>query len=208
MNVIFAFCGVAILGWVSPDSGQPVAPLPERSLRDNLPAQPTSQPVSPQRTYPQAVAARPPQVANEGFVRQPRMPVPPTDPRTYSYGNLPLPPTMNDSGMLPSGGMAPLGPRVNSGATAENGGHRPSNQKAFEHYRAEPAVSPYTLLNSNTDNGTINPYMAYVRPAQEQQQANQDFDRAASNSDGGANQPAPGYMRAFQNYGAYYPTGR
>ena len=139
---------------------------------------------------------------NEGAMRPQRMPLAPTDPRNYSYGDLPLPPTMNDSGMLPSGGMAGLGPRRDLSGAAENGNHR-SSQKVFDHYRPGPTTSPYQLLDSTTNNGTVNPYIAYVRPAEERQQSSQELDRAMSNSD---DQPAPVYPRAFQNYGSYYPN--
>ena len=76
-------------------------------------------------------------------------------------------------------------------------------QKVFENYRAAPTQSPYALLNASTDNGTINPYMAYVRPQQEQQ-ANQS-ERGANDSGNMSDQPAPSYPPVFQNYGSYYP---
>jgi hypothetical protein len=145
---------------------------------------------------------------NEEVMRPPRMPIPPTDPRAFSRTDLPLPPTMNDSGMLPSAARAGIGPRLNPALLAENGVRRSLPQKAFENFRPSPSVSPYALLNSNTDNGTINPYMAYVRPAEEQQQASQELERAPGKSGNGANQPAPNYPPAFQNYGSYYPTAR
>jgi len=98
-----------------------------------------------------------------------------------------------------------MGPRlVNPTGLADNGSRR-LPQKAFENYRPSPTVSPYTLLNATTDNGTVNPYMAYVRPAEEQQQFSQELGRAASNA---ANQPAPVYPPVFQNYGSYYPPVR
>jgi hypothetical protein len=139
---------------------------------------------------------------NEQAMRPSRMPIAPTDPRAFSRTDLPQPPTVNDSGMQSAMATGGAGPRVNSALFAENSSHRATNQKAFEGYRSTPATSPYTLLNANTDNGTINPYTAYVRPAQEQQQAGHDMDRA----DGAADQPAPLYPPAFQNYGSYFPT--
>ena len=57
------------------------------------------------------------------------------------------------------------------------------------------------LLNGSTNNGTVNPYAAYVRPAQDQQRAVQELDQAENAAD----QPGPIYPRAFQNYGSYYP---
>ncbi len=125
----------------------------------------------------------------------------PTDPRTYSIGDLPLPHTMNDSGMLPGSSVAGGGLRRDLIAPAESANRR-SSQKAFGNYRPGPTTSPYQLLDSTTDNGTVSPYMAYVRPAEQQQQALQQFDRAMGNGD---DQPAPNYPRVFQNYGSYYP---
>ena len=49
-----------------------------------------------------------------------------------------------------------------------------SSQKPFERWQAPSPISPYQYLYGQpTDNGTINPYMAYVRPIQQQQQTNQ-----------------------------------
>jgi hypothetical protein len=105
---------------------------------------------------------------------------------------------MNDSGMLRSVGPAGMGPRQD---TADSGVRRATGQKAFDHYKPAPAASPYTLLNGATNNGMVNPYIAYVRPAQEQQRALQELDQAENSAD----QPGPVYPRAFQNYGSYYP---
>ena len=142
---------------------------------------------------------------NEEVAHLSRMPLPPTDPRGYSRTELPLPPTMNDSGMLPNTGRFGLGPHLNPAGLAENSSRHALPQKAFENYRQSPSVSPYALLNASTDNGTISPYMSYVRPAEEQQQASQEMDRATNNA---ANQPAPTYPPVFQNYGSYYPAAR
>ncbi|MGO9115954.1 MAG: hypothetical protein ACLP9L_42660 [Thermoguttaceae bacterium] len=199
MNAMFAFCGIVIAGWVSPEFGEPIAPFPEStSVQPSRP-----EPPRPLASYPQLTGTRPARAVNQGAMRPQRMPVAPTDPRTYSSSDLPLPPTMNDSGMLPSGGMDGLGPRRDLAGPAENGNRRLPNQKPFDHYRPGPTTSPYQLLDSTTNNGTVNPYMAYVRPAEQQQQANQELDRAMNNSD---DQPAPVYPRAFQNYGSYYPV--
>ena len=91
-----------------------------------------------------------------------------------------------------------MGPQQDA---ADNGGRRATGQKAFDHYRAAPGTSPYMLLNGSTNNGTVNPYAAYVRPAQDQQRAAQELDQAENAAD----QPGPVYPRAFQNYGSYYP---
>ncbi len=87
-------------------------------------------------------AARP---ANEGVMRSRRMPVAPTDPNAFFRDDLPLPPTMNHSGALPSSGMAGAGQRLTAAAVAENS-HRLSNQKPFDHYAVAPTTSPYALL--------------------------------------------------------------
>ena len=144
---------------------EPIAPMPENSPPRILPA---AEKLPQRQSHPQLADARPARAANEEFVRPMRMPVAPTDPRVFSRSDLPLPPTMSDSGMLPS----TVRPRLNTAVSGDNGGRRLPPQKVFENYRAAPTQSPYALLNASTDNGTINPYMAYVRPQQEQQ-ANQ-----------------------------------
>jgi len=186
---------MVLTGWVSPELGDPIAPIPE-----NIPLL---------QVQPQPTRVHPARTMNEEAMRPSNMPLPPTDPRAYSRTELPLPPTMNGSGMLPTTGRIGLGPRlVNPAGLADNGGRRLPPQKPFETYRPSPSVSPYALLNANTDNGTVNPYMSYVRPAEEQQQVSQELDRAASNTGIPANQPAPYYPPVFQNYGSYYPAVR
>ena len=135
------------------------------------------------------------------------MPLPPTDPRAFSYGDLPLPPTMNDAGTLPNAGMG-AEPRADSAGLAENSGRRLPGQKAFDHYNSAPATSPYLLLNNNTGNGTISTYTAYVRPAEDQQRANQEFDRAATNAEGVVEGTGPSYPPMFLNYHSYYPNAQ
>lgn len=196
MNVIFASCAIAVAGWVSPQFQEPIAPTPEKS-----PAKASS----PQASNSQTTGTRPVQANSGGGARPLSMPLPPTDPRAFCRDDLPLPPTMNDAGTLPSRGMAGTGPRRDASGQAENGGRRSQSQKAFSSYNVTPAVSPYMLLSSPTANGTISPYMAYVRPIQEQQRASQELDRAASNAGGGGDQPAP-YPPVFQNYGTYFPN--
>ena len=143
---------------------------------------------------------------NEGVMRSQRMPMAPTDPNAFFRAELPLPPTMNYSGRSPSSGLAGAGQRLNAAGLAENS-RRLSNQKPFEHYASPPTTSPYALLGASTNNGTVDPYTAYVRPAQEQQQqANQEFDRSTSNAQNAPDQPAPVYPAVFLNNGAYYPS--
>ena len=115
MNAVFAFCGLVVAGWITPESAEPISPMPEKS-----PAKPAWQ----QKTNPQSTAPRPARATNEGTMRGQKMPVPPTDPRTYANSDLPLPPTMNDSGMLRSVGPAGMGPRqdtVDNGVRSCNG---------------------------------------------------------------------------------------
>jgi hypothetical protein len=133
------------------------------------------------------------------------MPVPPTDPRAFARSDLPLPPTMNDSGMLPSTGRIGPAPRFDPVAQAENGGRRSSGQKVFDNYKASPTMSPFLMLDSPTSNGTVNAYTAYVRPAEDQQRANQEFDAEPGNLQNSASPPPPSYPPVFQNYSGYYP---
>ena len=202
MNVIFAFCAIGIAGWVTPEAGEPNLYPRLSPLRDNSPVQQSL----PQRPYPQSTGARPARPTNKGAMRQQRMPIPPTDPRAFFRSDLPLPPTMNDSDTMPGAGTAETGPRRESAGLTDNGGRRFANQKAFGTYRSPPATSPYLLLNGNTNNGTISPYTAYVRPAEEQQQASQELGGPTSILQNGGNPPAPTYPPAFQNYGSYYPN--
>ena len=171
MNATFAFCAIVITGWVSPGIEEPIAPSPETS-----PAQPSSR----QPSYALSTGARPTRAVNEGAMSPPRMPVPPTDPRAFFRGDLPVPPTMNYSSTFPSAGMAGAAPRHAAGGQADNSGRRLPSQKPFDNYKPAPAESPYLLLNCPTDNGTISPYMTYVRPAQEQQRANLEFGGGTS----------------------------
>jgi hypothetical protein len=134
------------------------------------------------------------------------MPLAPTDPRALYRNDLPLPPTMNDADTLPSAKSAGLGVRRDTAGLADNGSHRFSNPKAFDNYRPAPATSPYLLLNSSTDNGTISTYTAYVRPAQDQQRASQELDAGSGILQNGGNPPPPTYPPVFQNYGSYYPN--
>ena len=188
MNPVFAFCAIGIVGWVSPEFAQPISPS-----RENRPVQ---------ASYYQSVAPRPAWTTNEGAMRQSRMPAPPTDPGTLSRSDLPLPPTMNDAGVMPNAGMAGSRPRHDPAGPSENGTGRSPGQRPFDHYKPSPATSPYLLLNSTTNNGTISTYNAYVRPAKEH---NQERDGAANNLEDGSDQPGPVYPRFFQNYGSYYP---
>ena len=176
------------------------ATKPGPRISENSPSQPSrphdfTEPASPipeilprEQSQPQPIHARPAPAMNEEVAHLSRMPLPPTDPRGLSRTELPLPPTMNDSGMLPNTGRFGLGLHLNPPGQAENSSRHALPQKAFENYRQSPSVSPYALLNASTDNGTISPYMSYVRPAEEQQQASQEMDRATNNA---ANQPAP-----------------
>ena len=129
MNTALTFCAIFITGWVSPEFMEPIAPMPENSPPRILPA---AEKLPQRQSHPQLADARPARAANEEFVRPMRMPVAPTDPRVFSRSDLPLPPTMSDSGMLPS----TVRPRLNTAVSGDNGGRRLPPQKVFENYRA------------------------------------------------------------------------
>lgn len=227
MNAAFAFCAMVMVGAGSSDFLEPIAPSPENpplqqpnSLLSNPQTPLLSKPQteatgerptravlegmsepSPIATF-QPPARRPAQAYTPGVMRTSRMPLAPTDPNALSREDFPLPPTMNHNSTSPGVGMTGTGQRLNSPGLAESGGYRAASQKPFGHYSSAPASSPYTLLSASTDNGTVNPYVAYVRPAQEQQQANQDIERAAN----GPNQTGPVYPAVFLNTSQYYPN--
>ena len=218
MNALFAFCTIVMAGAVSPGFGDTDSPAmaggvvaelrePIAPARENLPV-----PSFSQQSRQQSTSARPARTTNEGVKCMPAMPVPPTDPRAFARNDLPLPPTMNDSRMSSNTGRIGAGLRGSPAGLAENAGRRLPSQKPFENYRPSPPPSPYLLLDAPSNNGTVNAYTAYVRPAQEQQRASQQqFDDAAGGTENAGYQPAPVFPPAFQNYGSYYPsyaTGR
>ena len=180
----------------------PPAPGDPASGAGPAPATDPAMPESNQAATYQHAGARPVQAMNQGGTRPPRMPMAPTDPGAFHREDLPLPPTMNYGSASPG---SAAGPRQDLAAMPQNSHHLPS-QKAFDHYRPAPATSPYALLGASTNNGTVNTYAAYVRPAQEQQRANQQLERAANNSDSASDQPAPTYPPVFLNSGPYYPN--
>ena len=133
------------------------------------------------------------------------MPVAPTDPGAFSRDDLPLPPTMNYGAAAPRLGRQAPAPRAESAGMVDNG-HRLPPHKAFDSYHPAPAVSPYMMLGAGTNNGTVNTYAAYVRPALDQQRANQEFERTATDLENSSDQPAPTYPPVFLNSGSYYPN--
>jgi hypothetical protein len=196
MSATLAYCAVFMVGLGPAEVGGPVAPLPS-----NPSAQPT---YSQQAQLAPATARQAP--ATPAPTPHLRMPLPPTDPRVLVSGYLPLPPTMTGTGTPATVDLAGPGPRRDQAvASGDNGIRRLVPQKPFEHYAPASATSPYMLMDSPTANGTISPYMAYVRPAQEQMLANRELDRAAGDGQGGSDQPGPSYPRFFLNYGSYYP---
>lgn len=199
MNAIIGICGIAMLGWAGPDFMEPISPVPEK---------PSTQPSYSQHAYHQTSGIRPAQPMNTGSGHRPKMPFAPTDPRTLAGEDFPLPPTMNGDGRSPNPVRAGPELRFRPADLARNGSHHTSNQKPFAQYNSGPTTSPYALLNASTADGTVSTYINYVRPAQDQERANQELDQAAGASE---EQVAPSYPRVFQNYGAYYPgytTGR
>jgi hypothetical protein len=71
--------------------------------------------------------------------------------------------------------------------------------KPFDSYNPPPAISPYMLLNSNTANGTISTYNAYVRPAMAQQAIDNEVPSPAF-------QGTPSYPSVFLSQGQYAPN--
>jgi hypothetical protein len=209
MHVWITYIGIAATGWISPDMSEPISPVRENVAGQHAySSQSNGQAGHLRQPGPQAGGARPPaRPANATFRRPSRMPFAPTDPRALADDNIPLPPTQNETEYLPSAGNG--GPqRYNSPAiVVSNAGNRSGAQKSFDHYNPNPSASPYMMLNASSANGTVNTYTAYVRPAEEQQRANQEEERAMSNLEGVAQPgPIPSYPPAFLNYGTYYPN--
>ena len=117
MHATFAFCGIVLAGWVSPEFARTDHTIAGQFVRA---ATSRPQPPRPRLSYSQPAGTRPARAMNEGAMRRARMPMAPTDPRTYSIGDLPLPPTMNDSGMLPGSSVAGGGLRRDLIAPAES----------------------------------------------------------------------------------------
>ena len=127
------------------------------------------------------------------------MPLSPTDPRLFTDGSLPLPPTMDSAGPTPSVKAVETRPRYVAVGPGENGNRRALNERPFEHHQNAPAVSPYMLLYNSTANGTISTYNAYVRPALAQRTNQQDEETAPGLG-------TPSYPSVFLNQGQYYPV--
>jgi hypothetical protein len=159
MNTTLGFCAIVLAGWVSPELAEP-----ERPLALNLSTQPA---------LPQPTPKQPQWTMNRNAMRPLTMPLPPTDPRAFLRNDLPLPPTANCAGTLPGGENLGPAQRHDPAGPPASAGRSSAGQKPFENVKPTPTTSPYLLLYSSTNNGTISPYAAYVRPAQQQEQLNQ-----------------------------------
>lgn len=95
---------------------------------------------------------------------------------------------------------ATSGTSATTSVTSPGGNIGSPAAKPFDSYTPAPATSPYMLMNSNTDNGTISTYNAYVRPALAQQQAIQNENLNA------AGPVAPSYPPVFLSQGQYVPN--
>ena len=252
MNAAFAVIALVTTGWVTQDATVPVEPTGQNLQPAGVP-KPLVQPAH------RTATSRPARSTSASNWMRPRMPLSPTDPRTYDDGNLPLPPTMGNGSAAPGGAFAdarmrygaaspeaggrggpekPFGhikSRPNAspyflvyrnvdtsmyannansanspnGATAANnttsptypgvGAPPPAIAKPFDYYNPPSGVSPYMLLNSNTANGTVSAYNAYVRPA------------LAAQGDPNSESPvvtqgSPTYPSVFLNQGQYVPN--
>ncbi len=198
MTPALVFCAIFTTGSVSAELVEKVTKSREISP---APA------VRSELSSPRPTAKRSARTMNEGAMRPPLMPYPPTDPRAFVGGDLPQQPMMNVPSTMPTMAKAGLGLRTGAAGMAENAGHAMANQKTFGHHKPASAVSPWQrLYNQNTGNGTVNPYYSTIRPEEEQQRANQEFDRETSRFEGESEQPVNFAPRAFSNYGQYYPN--
>ena len=119
--------------------------------------------------------------------------------RLFSDGNMPLPPTVDSAGPMPSVKPADTRPRYVAIGPGDNGDCRALNERPFEHHQNAPAVSPYMLLYNSTANGTISTYNAYVRPAL----PSGPRRTTAIRRPGWARRAT---RRSFSNHGEYYPV--
>ncbi len=201
MNAAFAFCAMVMVGSGTADFLQPISPSPENARPLPSPPLPSASMPSPPSQHPHLTGARQVHVMNQSIAHPLKMPIAPTDPGAFARNDLPQPPMQNYNATSPGTGWAGMAPRHDTASPTENG-RRSSTQKPFDHYSTTPAVSPYTLLDANTNNGTVNTYSAYVRPLQEQERANHEL----SYEQNANNQPAPTYPPCFLNNGPYYPN--
>jgi hypothetical protein len=128
------------------------------------------------------------------------MPLSPTDPRMLSDNDLPLPPTMDSAGPMPSARAVDTRPKYVAAGPSDNASRHALNERPFEHHQNAPAISPYMLLYNSTANGTISTYNAYVRPALAQRAASQQDEETQ------AGEGTPNYPSVFLNHGSYYPV--
>lgn len=94
-------------------------------------------------------------------------PVPPVAPRASDY-----------SGQLSVTAIASQYGLGNNAAPIMSAG---GGAKPFSDYQRPNGYSPWNLLNQSTNNGTLSPYTAYVRPAMDQQMFNSHISEQINN---------------------------
>ena len=141
MNASFALCAIFFSGLSSQNVEEQPAPSPQTVQNTSLA---TPAPV-PQRP----ASSRPTRTWNQGSRGRPKMPLSPTDPRTYADADMPLPPTMEGGGLVQGGSAAEIRPRFIPGTSGENVGRRSANEKPFDHFGSPQSASPYFLTYGN-----------------------------------------------------------
>jgi hypothetical protein len=197
MNTTFAVCALIMSGLVSQNPNELVAPTPQ-TIQKIARRAPSKQPA------PRYASNRPTRTMSDNVASRPRMPLSPTDPRMFSDNCLPLPPTMDSAGPMPSANTVDARQRFVDAGLVENGNRRAPNERPFEHHQSPPAISPYMLMYTSTANGTISTYNTYVRPALAQRAALEEEEISAGQGTPG--QGTPGYPSIYQNRGPYYPA--
>jgi hypothetical protein len=77
------------------------------------------------------------------------------------------------SGIVAGNSVSQIASRYGlSSPTTPMGNSAAGGNKPFNNYQAPSGYSPWSLLNQQTNNGTISPYTAYVQPAINQQNFN------------------------------------
>jgi hypothetical protein len=199
MNATLAACALIMSGWVSQNADEAIAPTPQtmQQMQNTAPREPVLRAPLKQPVLRKA-SSRPARTMAESNAQRPRMPLSPTDPRVFADSNMPSPPTMDGAGPMPSMKAVDTRPHyVATGPGEDN--RRALNERPFEHHQNPSPVSPYMLLYTNTANGTVSTYNAYVRPALAQRTAQQQEEVQAGEG-------SPTYPSVFLNHGQYYPV--
>jgi hypothetical protein len=105
------------------------------------------------------------------------------------------------SGAAAAGGLTPMRPPAAYGLTAQN---PPTPDKPFSNYKPAPTISPWmNLYRNDTANGTQDNYTGFVRPALDQQNANQHFAAQINTNSSKLQQQ----QSALQQSGQQVPVG-